>query len=362
MNKKIAFLGALLFAGSSVASEPTDPWYAGIRVGATHYSDFESDPILNGKVDRDNLGGGLFLGYNLNDWFALETGYTNLGKIEIGEQAKINSQTLELVGKFTWKATESLDLFAKAGGFMYKTKGEKQLSGLDEKDIDGTLGLGVEHHFTESLSARVEYQFYHNLTLNDKGYRSEWDTHLVALGLVYNWGGKDTIKAVDAPVSEPVAEEIVAVAEKEEIVVEKVIEKEEVVVEKVVEAVKKDETVKVAYQTAQVYFDTSSNNLSKESIEQLQPIIKHLVDHPEATIVAEGHTDSRGSEVANQRLSEKRAKALSEYLMKEFSIAPERISYSGKGETDPIATNKTKEGQAQNRRVSVFSPSFVIVK
>ena len=338
MNTKIVFLGALLFAGNSIASNHENPWYAGARIGATHYSDFSQNLSTNDGIDDDNFGGGLFLGYNFNDWFALETGYTHLGKIETDNDADISHQALELVGKFTWQATESVDLFAKAGIFAAKSKGSDQLSGFDDTSTNGTLGLGSEYHFTENFSARLEYQFYNGLTLDDKGYDADWDTHLVALGLVYSWGKPDAIVIQDAPVTEAVKAEpvIVEVAEKKAIEVEN--------------------------QTAQIYFDTSSNTITAESAKQLQPIISHLKDHPAATIVAVGHADSRGSEENNQKLSEQRAEALSNYLIKEYSIQPERIAYSGEGELSPIADNNTKEGQAKNRRVSVFSPSFFVVE
>jgi len=338
MNTKIVFLGALLFAGNSVASNHENPWYAGARIGATHYSDFSQNLSTNEDIDDDDFLGGLFLGYNFNDWFALETGYTHLGKLEVNDNADISQQALELVGKFTWQATESFDLFAKAGVFAAKSKGGDQLSGYDDNSTNATLGLGTEYHFTESFSARLEYQFYNGLTLDDNGYDADWDTHLIALGLVYSWGKPEKIMIQDAPVTE------------------------EVKAEPVVAAVVEEKAIEVENQTAQIYFDTSSNTITTESVEQLQPIINHLKDYPSATIVAIGHADSRGSTENNQKLSERRAEALSNYLVKEYSIQPERITYSGEGELSPIADNNTKEGQAKNRRVSVFSPSFFVVE
>ena len=65
-----------------------------------------------------------------------------------------------------------------------------------------------------------------------------------------------------------------------------------------------------------------------------------------------GHTDSIGSNKFNQILSEKRAEATKAFMVKK-GINSSRITTEGKGETSPIATNKTKEGQAQNRRIEV---------
>lgn len=350
MNKQIAFLSVLLVAGNAVASNHDNPWYVGGRIGATHYSDFEQSQSGRENKDNDDIGGGLFLGFNINDWFAIETGYTYLGEFEIGDNASVINHAGEVVGKFTWEATEDFDVFAKAGIYGYQAKGNDDISELRKKGLDGTLGLGAEYHFTEDFSARLEYQFYNELAIQENNNEITWDAHLLALGLVYSWGKPEAIVIQDAPVTQAVeVEEVV-----EEIMEEKI--------EPVVVVVEEKKAIEVENATAEIYFDTKSNSISAESIAQLQPIINHLSDHPSATIIAVGHTDSRGSEASNQKLSERRAEALSNFLVEEYSIDPARISYSGEGEHSPIADNETKEGQAKNRRVSVFSPSFFVVE
>lgn len=69
-------------------------------------------------------------------------------------------------------------------------------------------------------------------------------------------------------------------------------------------------------------------------------------------IIAVGHTDSVGSEVYNQKLSVKRAEAVKAYLVSK-GIEKNRVYTEGKGEKQPVADNKTKEGQAKNRRVEI---------
>ena len=63
-----------------------------------------------------------------------------------------------------------------------------------------------------------------------------------------------------------------------------------------------------------------------------------------------GHTDSKGSDSYNLRLSENRAKAVFEYLISK-GISEKRLQYKGYGKTMPIDTNDTEEGRANNRRV-----------
>ena len=74
-------------------------------------------------------------------------------------------------------------------------------------------------------------------------------------------------------------------------------------------------------------------------------------EYPNANFNIEGHTDSSGAAKTNQRLSEKRAKAVLDYLINKGGVAASRLSSAGLGEDYPIATNKTRAGRAQNRRV-----------
>ncbi len=69
-------------------------------------------------------------------------------------------------------------------------------------------------------------------------------------------------------------------------------------------------------------------------------------------VVIEGHTDSVGSEETNQRLSKERAEAVRDYLISQ-GVSAEQLSAVGKGESEPIATNDTPEGRANNRRVEL---------
>ncbi len=69
-------------------------------------------------------------------------------------------------------------------------------------------------------------------------------------------------------------------------------------------------------------------------------------------VIATGHTDSVGTDAYNQRLSERRAAAVKEYLVSK-GIAASKITTIGKGESQPVATNKTAEGRQKNRRVDI---------
>lgn len=70
-------------------------------------------------------------------------------------------------------------------------------------------------------------------------------------------------------------------------------------------------------------------------------------------VVIEGHTDSLGSDAVNQKLSEERAEAVKQYILANSTISDSRITAIGYGETKPLASNETNEGQAKNRRIDV---------
>ncbi|HRF39597.1 MAG TPA: OmpA family protein, partial [Saprospiraceae bacterium] len=85
---------------------------------------------------------------------------------------------------------------------------------------------------------------------------------------------------------------------------------------------------------------------SKAELDRLQNLLKA---EPALRLQINGHTDNVGSDAANQRLSELRAKAVCDYLIL-GGIAPERLRYKGFGETMPVAPNDTEEGRRRNRR------------
>jgi outer membrane protein OmpA-like peptidoglycan-associated protein len=101
-----------------------------------------------------------------------------------------------------------------------------------------------------------------------------------------------------------------------------------------------------------IFFDFGSAKPTASSKHELEQLYKMLVSQPTVKIEISGHTDNRGSEEANMRLSNLRAKSVVDYLVK-AGIDPERLSYIGYGLTKPIATNVTAEGRRMNRRTEI---------
>ncbi len=101
-----------------------------------------------------------------------------------------------------------------------------------------------------------------------------------------------------------------------------------------------------------ILFDTGKATLKPESKKELDAIGNILIQVPDLAIEVGGHTDAQGSDQFNMKLSDDRAKAVHDYLEKNFpQLKPDNLTSKGYGESQPVASNDTKEGQAQNRRV-----------
>ena len=101
-----------------------------------------------------------------------------------------------------------------------------------------------------------------------------------------------------------------------------------------------------------IQFDTGKSTITPDSYRALDDVGAILVRWPQLKIEIGGHTDSRGTEAANQKLSEARAKAVLDYLTNKFpELNPGQFTTAGYGEGKPIATNTTALGRSKNRRV-----------
>ena len=103
-----------------------------------------------------------------------------------------------------------------------------------------------------------------------------------------------------------------------------------------------------------INFDTNKSDIRKADVPELEKAIAFIKKYPGNKVSIEGHTDDRGSEKYNQALSERRAAAVKDYIVKKGGAEAGKIKSVGYGETKPIADNKTKKGQFENRRVEVL--------
>jgi outer membrane protein OmpA-like peptidoglycan-associated protein len=102
-----------------------------------------------------------------------------------------------------------------------------------------------------------------------------------------------------------------------------------------------------------IYFDTGKSVLKPESDATLAEISKLLAADPALKLDVVGHTDNVGGLASNMTLSKQRADAVVAALVSKYRVSAARLQSAGVGPLAPVATNKTEDGRAKNRRVEL---------
>jgi len=103
-----------------------------------------------------------------------------------------------------------------------------------------------------------------------------------------------------------------------------------------------------------VQFDTGKSAIKAKYHNEIKRAADYMIEHPDTKAVIEGHTDNVGKEAANVKLSQKRANAVKKYLISKFKIDASRLEAIGYGPNKPVASNATKKGKQENRRVTAL--------
>ncbi|MBZ2210109.1 OmpA family protein [Massilia sp. R798] len=299
--------------------------------------------ISSFDADERDAGMKLFVGKQLNRYFAVEAGYFDLGKFEFDARTSGNGAlrgeagfrgvNVDLVGQLP--LTERLSLLARAGANYAKASTHfsgNRLAAItspnaSERKLNAKVGLGAEYKFSEALAGRVEVERYRvNDAIGNRG-----DVDLVSFGLVFKLGrpaARPVAASVPAPVAAPVAEPTPVVAEAPVAVSEKVTF------------------------AAEALFDFDKSIVKPEGKQALDALVGKLEGMQTEVMIAVGHTDSVGTDAYNDKLSLSRAEAVKAYIVSK-GLTPSRVYTEGKGETQPVADNANSAGRAKNRRVSV---------
>jgi OOP family OmpA-OmpF porin len=330
-------------------------WYIGAGVGKARAT-----------IDRDRLVGALkaggstgvvftsndrdtaykiFMGKQLSRNFAIEAGYFDLGNFgfdattvpagSLSGDVKFRGANLDLLAQLP--LSERISIYARLG--MNYAKATTSFSGTrllavtnpnsSERKLNAKAGLGIEYKFTEALSTRFEAERYRvNDAVGNRG-----DVDLYSVNLVYKLGRPEA----QAPVAyvapaEPVPAPVVQAAP-----------------EPVPAPVPVSEKATFA---ASALFDFDKAVVKPDGKAELDTLLSKLQGMNTEVMITVGHTDSIGSAAYNQKLSIRRAEAVKAYLISK-GVEAARIYTEGKGETQPIADNKTADGRMKNRRVTV---------
>ncbi|WP_139684398.1 OmpA family protein [Vibrio tasmaniensis] len=335
--KKLSKIMCAVVAASGLAAAPSiaATTYVGAKVGMGWLDSACVDGV---KCDDDAIGAGIYSGYNFTDRLGIELSSDFLGDYNTsftknGVTSDFSDPiiAISLTPMYRLPVQQEFDVFFKAGPAYISHGGET--------DVVLSAGIGLEKQFSSDWAVRVEYQYFDDF---DDNYVQDLNSNFVTVGLSYNFGtGNTTASAAAASAAVVTQAPAEPIAEPEVVVVE-----EEVVVTKA-----KTESF------SQGMFETNSTELSSDGKTALMPLVEVLQAHPQSSVNVVGHTDSTGAAEYNMMISKKRAAAVAAYI-EEQGISADRISASGEGEENPVASNATAEGRAQNRRVEATIPSF----
>ena len=338
--KRLSKIMCAIVAASGLAATPSiaATTYVGAKVGVGW---LDSACVSGAKCDDDAIGAGIYSGYNFTDRLGIELSSDFLGDYKTsfsknGSTAAFSDPliAISLTPMYRLPVQQEFDVFFKAGPAYISHGGED--------DVVLSAGIGVEKQLSSDWALRVEYQYFDDF---DDNYVQDLNSNLLSVGVSYNFGtGNTTASAAAATASavavtqapsEPITEPAVVVEEKTTVVVTKA----------------------QTESYSQEMFATNSTELSTDGKIALMPLVEVLKAHPQSSVDVVGHTDSTGAAEYNMMISKKRAAAVAAYI-EEQGIEADRISASGEGEENPIATNDTAEGRSQNRRVDATIPGF----
>lgn len=273
------------------------------------------------KHIEDGFNPGARIGYFLTDDLSLNLSYdkTNHTRSNDGTgNQKIKGDTGSLTAQYHFgqAGVDSLRPYVE-GGFGHQSRGNVKADGHSGRD-QSTLaiaGAGVKYYFTNNLYARAGVEADYAL---DNG---KWD-YSALVGLGVNFGGNAGAVApapTPAPAPEPTPEPEAPVAQ-------------------------------VVRVELDVKFDFDKAVVKPNSYGDVKNLADFMKQYPATNVEVAGHTDSVGPDAYNQKLSQRRADAVKQVLVKD-GVAANRVTSVGYGESRPVADNATEAGRAVNRRV-----------
>ena len=366
-TKKVASMtaiaaAAILMSNGASAQEFVNPdWadhatYIGASIGATKGNLNDADtrrslsasPVVLSSFSSDEKDTGyrLFVGKQLNRFFSVEAGYSDLGETTFtsnstagtaGANISYRGVSLDLITQVPF--TERFSAYTRLGVAYMEAKTQHTGTRIaargteTEKGAAPKVGLGLEYKFSEALALRAEYE----RTRLDDNIRRKANVDLMSLGLVYKLGRPVAAPVVytPPPAPEPVAEAPAPMPAPMPAPAPAPVPTSE----------------KVSF-AAEALFDFNKSNVKPEGKAALDDLLAKLQGMNTEVMVTVGHTDSVGSDAYNQKLSMRRAEAVKAYIVSK-GVDASRVYTEGKGESQPIADNSTAAGRAKNRRVTV---------
>lgn len=359
----------------AAAASSASGFAAGLNTGtyvvpSVGYHNFDSDRNLD---DGENLG--LGLGYQFNSPWSMELQY-HQGETEAESGgAEFDHRTVGLDALYTFNQDGNWRPYLLTGFADQALEVSNVSNSKEDRETLFAAGVGIAYHFNDNISVRSDirnnYSFdnehndqaarlglridFGSATGGSKAEKEEPMTPVLAAVLVDtdNDGVEDSIdQCANTPASVQVDAQGCAVDSDKDGIADYLDQ-----CEASPENVKVDDKGCPQMQTERkdftlnVKFGNNSDKIQAGSFADIDALAEFLKTYSSTKVTIEGHSDSRGAAAYNQKLSERRAQAVADYLVNGKGIAAERVSAVGYGESQPIADNKTAAGRQANRRV-----------
>lgn len=335
-------LAPALVIGVANAAQPG--LYLGAGVGQANMDKDSDDLDYKGnndfKISDEDTAWKAYLGYNFLPWLGVEAGYVDFGDF----RKDVNGSKLR-VDANGWDAfvvaslpLGPVDLFAKVGGIALTNDVNASQFGSDsDSDTQLAYGAGIAYNVGR-FSFRVEAEGFDDNEVDD--------FYLVTAGVTYRLSADKPAPVAAAPVPAPEPEQCPdgdgdGVCDS---------------VDQCPDTPRGTEVESMGcncHYSLNLEFAFDSAELSINDMVQLDALVP-ILKNPKISFISgkiDGYTDSTGSESYNMGLSKRRADSVYKYLESKGVNLGSRFTTQGYGEADPVASNDTEEGRAQNRRV-----------
>ncbi|MDE8601359.1 OmpA family protein [Marinomonas sp. RSW2] len=316
---------------------------------------------------KDDKAYSLGLGYQFNNPWAVEFVYLNADTEQSSSGSNVDVDQYRLDGLYHLPTIRSANLTPYLAAGVGTTDFGNSSS---HNNVQLNAGGGLKYAVNDTVSLRADFRLVDDVE----------DHHLdniTSLGVQMTFGrpatrttsddsGYTPVEATTYTQAEP---EPVPVAESQQAIEPEVVNAEPMPAEDAMQ----DEPVMIAPVVAQneepelteqapkvaalppvklnVLFGNNKTDVEQKYYPEIEKLAMFLKEHPQSTVLIEGHTDDTGAASYNQTVSEKRAKAIADVLIRTFEVSEERVSAIGYGEDTPLFDNDTAEHRKANRRV-----------
>jgi OOP family OmpA-OmpF porin len=319
----LAAISALFIIAGSAAAQEVSPSRAGAISVSPHLGWFWAEG--SEPYDPHSLNLGIGIGYSLNEVLGFEFSYDNMepdlkGRHGRGDKDE-DINMFRFDGLYHWRQGKQLQPYVGLGlGFGDYEHQEVRFL------VDA--GGGVEYFLMNQLALRADSRYIYTVNHSVSNL-------LTTFGVTYyiggNAGAKQAAEAAPAPL--PPAPEAAAPPE-----------------EAPAPEAKGETCIEL-----KVNFDFDKADIKPEFDSELKRVADFMQANPDSHATIEAYADAVGTTEYNLKLTDRRAQAVKDYLVKNYNISADRLDIQGMGKSNPIASNLTDAGRAQNRRaVRVF--------